>query len=172
MQHRHMRRHHRGGFHFLIKIMMVFLIFGALFSQRTHGRQALYWEGYRDGAQSQAAQSADAGAPVQPSPPLGPQDWGGPHFRGPGIGALLFVPLCGLALLGFMGFLFAIRRGTRRRGGQKGPWADGGPWPNGGPWGHGKSWGRCGPWSDDMTTDGRQVDEDEIGPEKDPNDYL
>ncbi len=154
MQHRHMGGRRPHGLHILIKLAMVFLIFGALVSRGGHGSRSAYWEGFRDGAQT-AVQSAESGTSNVVVPPIGALDsmgrGMGHGFGGLGVGEFLLMSFCGLALLGFVGFLFTMARHAGRRS-RRGSWG--------------------GPWHEDDTTKGRVVDEDEIGPEKDPNDYL
>lgn len=161
MQYRHMRGRHFGPFHMLVKLMVIFLIFGGLFSLSSHHNRSSYWDGYRDGALStQSGQSAASGVSTPDGLPYGPQNWSGPHRSGPGFGAFFLVPLCGLALVGFMGFLFTIGLAAARRG-RSGPGDPGGRGPC-----------RRRPSDKDFASTARQVDDDEIGPEKDPNDFL
>jgi hypothetical protein len=142
--------HRRGGFSILIRILVVLLFIGVVVNLNGRRGQSAYWQGFRDGAQTvvgaTGAETPGIGAPD------GPHGFGGPHapagprgFGGLGLGEFFLTALCGVALLGFFGLLFGMARFAGRRG------------P------HGK-WG--GP------PHARTVDEDEVGPEKDPNDYL
>lgn len=144
MQHRHMRHGHPGGFRLFGKLILVMLIIGALFATRSHSYRDGYWQGFTAGTlQRDAAPSTgDAAAPVQPQMPDRAPGVGGPPF-----GLFFLLPLCAFGLLGLMGFMFVGSRMARRRAG----------------WRHHKR----PPWDSDGGSAG-----DEIGPEKDPNDYL
>lgn len=158
MHHRHFGGRHPRGFHFLIKFMFIMLVIGALFTAKGHrgnGSQAAYWQGFQAGVASitQGGETAEPGTNIPPVPPFDHMERG---WGGPGFGALLFVPICGMALFAFMGFLYAIANVGRRGRGSKGGM---------GPWGRG-----C--WGDDDMPNGRKVSDDEVGPEKSPEDII
>lgn len=159
MQQQHMHGPHGHRHHFFLKFVFIFLVIGALFSFGNrgwgHNQQAAYWQGFQAGVASVASGAESATAPqVPPVAPFGPMSGGAPMthgWGGPGFPVFFLLPFCGLALLAFMGFLFAISRGGRRRA-----WAHGGR----GCWGEGK-----GPQA-------KPVTDDEVGPEKSPEDFL
>ncbi|MEZ4519500.1 MAG: hypothetical protein R3C44_22605 [Chloroflexota bacterium] len=154
MHYRLRHRHRPHIFGIFIRIAILGLIFGAIFSMVGHlhtecllarlSRRGIdrhrQWRGRRY-----------PGCP-RPCPTAGLATSG----AGPRPGAFFLLPLCGLGILLFMGFMFAISRAGRRRG----SWGSGRGY--GGPWDRG--W-----WDDeDGTTMGRQVEDDEVGPEKIP----
>jgi hypothetical protein len=148
--------HHRNFIACFVRILVVLLIIGTVVNLNGRRGRSAYWQGFRDGAQTVVgatdAETPGIGAPDGPGGFAGPHGPAGAHgFAGPrgfgglGLGEFFLTALCGVALLGFFGLLFTMARFAGRHG-PRGKW--GGP-P------HTKA-----------------VDEDEIGPEKDPNDYL
>ncbi len=148
MQHRHMRHGHPGGFRVFGKLIFIMLIIGALFATRSNSYRHGYWQGFTAGTLQREAPAAgsDTVAPVQPQTPDRMPDFG-PRAGSPSLGLFLLLPLCAFGLFGLMGFMFMGSRMARRRRG----------------WQHSKR----PPWD----SNGDDSD-DEVGPEKDPNDYL
>lgn len=148
MQHRHMRHAHPGGFRLFGKLVLVLLIIGALFATRSHSFRDGYWQGFT-AASSQREAPPATGDTAVPLPPQAPEQGPsfGPGFGGPPLGLFLLLPLCAFGLLGLMGFLFMGSRMARRRAGWRG---------------HKRPH-----WESDDSDD-----DDRVGPEKDPNDYL
>lgn len=145
MHHRHMAGRHRGAFSCFIRFIFILLLIGVVVHLNGQRGRSTYRQGFRDGAQSVVGAAGSEAAGVVALDGMRPPMAGTQDFTGLGLGAFLLAAVCGVALLGFFGLLFTAARFAGRAG-RHGKW--GGP-PH-----------------------ARAVDEDEIGPEKDPSDYL